>query len=118
MTDTHTAGATAHTEQQLNATGTLEHLAPRELECRVLEPDDWCGECGRQGAPSDTVTRRPAWSARSSRGLAAIVLSRSFERPAPAHRGAAISTAADRQGRRAGTFGQGRSHGVRNGAPR
>jgi transposase len=30
------------------------------LECRVVESDDWCHECGCQGAPRDTVTRRLA----------------------------------------------------------
>ncbi|MDE3721367.1 ISL3 family transposase [Nocardiopsis sp. N85] len=30
------------------------------LLCRVVEPDEWCRRCGCQGAPRDTVTRRPA----------------------------------------------------------
>lgn len=30
------------------------------LSCRVVEPDDWCRACGRQGVPRDTVTRRLA----------------------------------------------------------
>jgi hypothetical protein len=30
------------------------------LACRVLEPDDWCHECGAQGRLRDTVTRRLA----------------------------------------------------------
>lgn len=44
----------------LSVTG--QHLAEDHavLECRVLEPDDWCRECGCQGAPRDTVTRRVA----------------------------------------------------------
>ena len=27
------------------------------LECRVAEPDDWCGRCGHQGLARNTVTR-------------------------------------------------------------
>ena len=30
------------------------------LECRVVEPDQWCRRCGCEGAPRDTVTRRLA----------------------------------------------------------
>jgi len=30
------------------------------LACRVLEPDDWCHECGAQGVVRDTVGRRLA----------------------------------------------------------
>lgn len=30
------------------------------LECRVLEPDDWCRGCGCQGVVRDTVVRRLA----------------------------------------------------------
>lgn len=30
------------------------------LECRVVEPDDWCRRCGCQGTPRDTVTRELA----------------------------------------------------------
>jgi transposase len=30
------------------------------LECRVVQPDDWCRRCGGQGVPRDTVTRRLA----------------------------------------------------------
>lgn len=30
------------------------------LECRVLEPDDWCRRCGCQGRPRDTVVRQLA----------------------------------------------------------
>lgn len=30
------------------------------LECRVIEPDDWCHRCGCQGSPRDTVVRRLA----------------------------------------------------------
>ncbi|MDT0262480.1 ISL3 family transposase [Jatrophihabitans lederbergiae] len=30
------------------------------LACRVLEPDDWCHECGCQGVPRDTVLRQLA----------------------------------------------------------
>lgn len=39
-----------------------QHLAPDRavLECRVLEPDDWCHGCGCRGVPRDTVIRRLA----------------------------------------------------------
>jgi transposase len=30
------------------------------LACRVLEPDDWCHQCGAQGVPRDTVLRELA----------------------------------------------------------
>jgi transposase len=30
------------------------------LACRVLEPDEWCHECGAEGEPRDTVLRRLA----------------------------------------------------------
>ena len=30
------------------------------LECRVMEPDDWCRACGCRGVPRDWVTRRLA----------------------------------------------------------
>ncbi len=30
------------------------------LECRVLDPDDWCRRCGQQGVPRGTVVRRLA----------------------------------------------------------
>lgn len=30
------------------------------LECRLVEPDDWCGRCGCQGLARDTVKRRLA----------------------------------------------------------
>jgi len=30
------------------------------LRCCVVEPDDWCHECGAQGAPRDTLLRRLA----------------------------------------------------------
>ena len=30
------------------------------LACRVAEPDQWCGRCGCEGFPRDTVTRRLA----------------------------------------------------------
>lgn len=30
------------------------------LACLVVEPDDWCRQCGCQGAPRDTVTRELA----------------------------------------------------------
>jgi transposase len=44
----------------LSATGQQVHDDHAVLECRVLEPDDWCHECGCQGTPRDTVTRRLA----------------------------------------------------------
>lgn len=30
------------------------------LFCRVVQADEWCGDCGCQGVPRDTVTRRLA----------------------------------------------------------
>ena len=30
------------------------------LACRVVEPDQWCRRCGREGAPRDSVIRRLA----------------------------------------------------------
>lgn len=30
------------------------------LACRVLEPDQWCGDCGCEGTPPDTVVRQLA----------------------------------------------------------
>ncbi|NLB47316.1 MAG: transposase [Microbacteriaceae bacterium] len=30
------------------------------LECRVVEPDQWCRRCGCEGSPRDSVTRRLA----------------------------------------------------------
>lgn len=30
------------------------------IQCRVLEPDPWCRECGAEGVPRDTVIRRLA----------------------------------------------------------
>jgi len=30
------------------------------LECRVVEPSQWCRGCGAEGAPRDKVTRRLA----------------------------------------------------------
>lgn len=30
------------------------------LACKVVEPNQWCGPCGCEGAPRDTVTRRLA----------------------------------------------------------
>lgn len=47
-------------ELGLEAVG--QHLEPDRavLECRVVEPDDWCRRCGCQGVARDTVTRRLA----------------------------------------------------------
>lgn len=43
----------------LGLTVTGQHVTDREavLECRVLEPDDWCHQCGSQGIPRGTVLR-------------------------------------------------------------
>jgi len=30
------------------------------LACRVVEPDQWCRRCSREGVPRDTVTRELA----------------------------------------------------------
>lgn len=47
-------------ELGLEATG--QRLEPDRavLACRVVEPDQWCRRCGREGTPRDTVTRRLA----------------------------------------------------------
>ncbi|MFW6721429.1 transposase [Streptomyces sp. MAR4 CNY-716] len=39
-----------------------QHRSPERtvLECRVAGPDPWCGRCGAEGTPRDTVTRRLA----------------------------------------------------------
>ncbi len=39
-----------------------QHLDPNRavLECRVVEPDQWCRRCGVEGVPRDTVIRRLA----------------------------------------------------------
>ena len=39
-----------------------QYLEPTRagLDCRVVEPDDWCRRCGCQGSPRDTLTRRLA----------------------------------------------------------
>lgn len=44
-------------ELGLEATG--QHLEPDRalLECRVLDPDQWCRHCGCEGTPRDTVIR-------------------------------------------------------------
>jgi transposase len=44
----------------LAVTGQLLTEESAVLACRVLEPDDWCHECGAQGRLRDTVTRRLA----------------------------------------------------------
>ena len=44
----------------LAVTGQQVHDGHSVLACRVLEPDDWCHDCGAQGAPRDTVVRRMA----------------------------------------------------------
>ncbi len=47
-------------ELGLEVTG--QHLQPdlTILECRVVEPDEWCRRCGGQGSCRDTVVRRLA----------------------------------------------------------
>lgn len=42
----------------LEVTG--QYLSPDRavLSCKVLEPNQWCKQCGAQGIPRDTVTRR------------------------------------------------------------
>jgi transposase len=44
----------------LSVTGQQVRDGHAVLACRVLEADDWCQECGCQGRPRDTVTRRLA----------------------------------------------------------
>lgn len=44
----------------LEVTGERLELGQAVLSCRVLEPDDWCRECGCQGRPRDSVVRRLA----------------------------------------------------------
>jgi transposase len=44
----------------LAVTGQLIEAERAVLACRVVEPDDWCHECGAQGRLRDTVTRRLA----------------------------------------------------------
>jgi len=44
----------------LSVTGQQVHDDHAVLACRVLEPDDWCHECGVRGAPRDTVQRELA----------------------------------------------------------
>lgn len=38
-------------------TGQQVHNDHAVLACGVLEPDDWCHQCGLQGVPRDTVVR-------------------------------------------------------------
>ena len=40
--------------------GSRSTTSMRCLQCRVLEPDDWCHRCGAQGLLHDTVVRRLA----------------------------------------------------------
>ncbi len=44
----------------LEVTGQLIEPERAVLTCRVVEPDDWCRNCGSQGVPRDTVVRRLA----------------------------------------------------------
>ncbi|TYC95703.1 ISL3 family transposase [Arthrobacter echini] len=47
-------------ELGLEATGQYLTLKQAVIECRVVEPDRWCGSCGAEGVPRDTVVRRLA----------------------------------------------------------
>ncbi|MCA0251824.1 MAG: ISL3 family transposase [Actinobacteria bacterium] len=47
-------------ELGLVVTGQRLELKRAVLACRVVEPDDWCHECGQQGVLRDTVVRRLA----------------------------------------------------------
>ena len=47
-------------ELGLEAVGQLLEPDRAVIECRVAEADPWCRECGAEGAPRDTVTRRLA----------------------------------------------------------
>ena len=44
----------------LTVTGQLIEPHRSVLECRVLEPDNWCHQCGQQGVSRGTVIRRLA----------------------------------------------------------
>lgn len=44
----------------LSAIGQSIQALSSVLECRVLDPDDWCRRCGQQGVPRGTVVRRLA----------------------------------------------------------
>ncbi len=44
----------------LSVTGQVVGDDHTVLQCRIVEPDDWCRACGCQGVPRDTVTRRLA----------------------------------------------------------
>ena len=47
-------------ELGLEAVGQLLESDRAALECRVVDPDDWCRRCGCQGVARDSVTRRLA----------------------------------------------------------
>jgi hypothetical protein len=47
-------------ELGLEVTGQLLGPEPAVLECRVVDPDEWCCRCGCQGRVRDSVTRRLA----------------------------------------------------------
>ncbi len=47
-------------ELGLEVTGQYLEPGRAVLACRVVEPDGWCRQCGCEGAPRDTVTRRLA----------------------------------------------------------
>jgi transposase len=44
----------------LSVTGQQVHDDHSVLACQVLEPDDWCHQCGARGVPRDTVLRQLA----------------------------------------------------------
>ncbi|MBM7766590.1 hypothetical protein JOE62_000003 [Glutamicibacter nicotianae] len=44
----------------LTATGQRLSTSRAEFLCEVTDPDSWCGRCGQQGVPRDTITRRLA----------------------------------------------------------
>ncbi len=44
----------------LEVTGQRLETARAILECRLAEPAPWCRNCGVEGVPRDTVTRRLA----------------------------------------------------------
>lgn len=47
-------------ELGLQATGQHISASKTIVRCRVVDPDDWCHQCGAKGIPRDTVTRRLA----------------------------------------------------------
>ena len=47
---------------ELGLVATGQRIEPRRavLECRIVEPDDFCQTCGAEGVPRGTVSRRLA----------------------------------------------------------